>query len=189
MGFATQKHHSTEQAMVRNELDWDFAVGNAQLINLRDTLQRWASAVAPLAASRSLSLTTSCDPALPDRIYSESEALNYIVAELMISAVRSAVTDQIDLSLQKRGASFAIVVRDTGIGLPPKAQKLGSKSVFTRMPEIEALATPGLSTVRRLTQLLGGSVMIFSQNGGGTTLTVLLPLVTASDAPTQPFRP
>ena len=175
--------------MVQHEQDWDFAVGNSQLINLRETLQRWSSAVAPLAESRSLALTVACDPALPDRVYSEPDALNYIVAELMISAVRSAVTDQICLSLQKRDASFAIVVRDTGIGLPAKSAKLGSKSAVSRTPEIKALATPGLSTVRRLTQLLGGSVMIFSQNGGGTTLTVLLPLVTASDAPTQPLRP
>ncbi len=178
-----------EQVMVQNEQDWDFTVGNAQLIHLRDVLQRWSKAVAPLAQSRSLALSVSCDTALPDRIFSEPEALNYIVAELMVSAVRFAVTDEISLSLQKRGASFAIVVRDTGIGLPPRSAKVGSKPALARTSEIEALASPGLSTVRRLTQLLGGSVMIFSQNGGGTTLTVLLPLVTDSDAPTQPFRP
>jgi len=179
-----------EQAMVQNEQDWDFAVCPAPLINVRETLQRWSSAVAPLAQSRSLTLSVSCDTALPDRIYSEPEALNYIVAELMISAVRFAVTDQISLGLQKRGASFAIVVRDTGIGLPVKSSsRSGSKPVLARTSEIQALASPGLSTVRRLTQLLGGSVMIFSQSSGGTTLTVLLPLVSASDAPTQPLRP
>ena len=174
--------------MVQNEQDWDFAVGTSQLINLRETVQRWSSAVNPLAESRSLNLSVSCDTALPDRIYTEPQALNYIVAELMIIAVRCAVTDRIGLSLQKRGASLAIVVCDTGIGLPPKPSKPGS-STLARTHEIKALASPGLSTVRRLTQLLGGSVMIFSQSNGGTTLTVLLPLVTASDAPTQPFRP
>jgi two-component system capsular synthesis sensor histidine kinase RcsC len=176
--------------MVTSEQNWDFSVGTSQLINLRETLQRWSAAVTPLAESRSLKLSVSCDTALPDRIYSELEALNYIVAELMINAVRYAVTDQINLSLQKRSSSFAIVVRDTGIGLPSKsAAKQGATAVGSRAPEIKALASPSLATVRRLTQLLGGSVMIFSQSNGGTTLTVLLPLVTASDAPTQPLRP
>ena len=176
--------------MVSSEKDWDFAVGTSQLINLRETLQRWSSAVAPLAESRCLSLAVSCDPTLPDRVYIELEALNYIVAELMVNAVRYAVTDQISLSLQKRSGSLAIVVRDTGIGLPTRSSsKPGLTVAVSRIPEIKALASPSLSTVRRLTQLLGGSVMIFSQNNGGNTLTVLLPLVSASDAPTQPFRP
>lgn len=175
--------------MVQQQQDWDFAVGTAQLINLRDTLHRWSVALVPLAESRSLTLSVSCDVSLPDRIYSEPQALNYIVAELLISAVHSAVTDHISLSLQKRGGSFAIVVCETGVALPTKFAKREAKSAQSRMAEIETLAAPGLSTVRRLTQLLGGSVMIFNQSGGGTTLTVLLPLVTASEAPTQPFRP
>lgn len=176
--------------MVIEEKNWDFEVGAPQLINLRDTLHRWSLAVAPLAESRSLSLAVSCDPMLPDRIYIELDALNYIVAELMISGVRYAVTDQINLSLQKRGASFAIVVSNTGIGLPVRsASHLGQAPDRSRTPDINAMSSPGLSSVRRLAQLLGGSVMIFSQVNGGNTLTVLLPLTSASDAPTQPFRP
>jgi two-component system, NarL family, sensor histidine kinase BarA len=176
--------------MVNSEKDWDFSVGTAQLINLRETLQRWSAAIAPLAESKSLKLSVTCDASLPDRIYSELEALNYIVAELMVCAIRHAVTDQISLSLQKRGTSFAIVVRDTSIGLPSQStSKQGTKGVFSRAPEIGAIASPSLFVVRRLTQLMGGSVMIFSQDNGSPTLTVLLPLVAATDAPTQPFRP
>lgn len=173
--------------MVTSEIDWDFSVGTSQLVNLREKLHRWSSAVAPLAENCSISLSVSCDPTLPDHIYIELEALNYIVAELMINAVRYAVTDQISLSLEKRRGSLAIVVSDVGIGLPPRsASKQVLSFAVSRIPEIKALASPGLSKVRRLTQLLGGSVMIFSQNNGGTTLTVLLPLVSASDTPTQP---
>ena len=176
--------------MVSTTQQWDFSVGTAQLVNLRETLQRWSSAVAPLVESRALTLAVSCDSALPDRIYIELEALNYIVAELTVSAVRSAITDQITLTLEKRGGSLAIVICDTGIGLPAKSSsKLEAPTIPARTLDIRTLASPGMDTVRRLTQLLGGSVMIFSQNTGGTTLTVLLPLISASDAPTQPFRP
>lgn len=73
---------------------------------------------------------------------------------------------------------IALVVSDTGPGIPQDAQKNLFEPFFQahRKPEIgiEGLGL-GLSIVRQLVELHGGSISVESQEGRGTTFRILLP--------------
>jgi signal transduction histidine kinase/DNA-binding response OmpR family regulator/ligand-binding sensor domain-containing protein len=76
----------------------------------------------------------------------------------------------------KRG-EVVIVVRDTGIGIPVEHQQ----KIFERFHQVseahkEIGTGIGLSLVKELIDLLGGTITISSQPGKGTTFTVIIPV-------------
>jgi signal transduction histidine kinase len=104
--------------------------------------------------------------------------LQQVLLNLATNAVR--FTDSggsVTLSAEVRGASTAIRVRDTGIGIA--AEHLDG--IFEPFTQVDASLTRrvggtglGLSIVRDLTQAMGGSVRATSVVGEGSTFTVLL---------------
>jgi signal transduction histidine kinase len=77
------------------------------------------------------------------------------------------------------GARWSLQVSDTGIGIPPDEQPY----VFDMFRQVEGLTTRrqggaglGLSIVKQLVTLMGGTIQLASQVGAGTTFTIVLPL-------------
>ncbi len=168
---------------------WGVSLGQFRAVTLHDALETWLKATTPVAQQKGLRLTTSLDSTLPARISIDPDALAIIIGELLSNAIRYTQKGEIGLSLAARGSSIAIIVRDTGIGIPSYlTSSLLSGAMPTRPASHDGATSPmpGLATVRRLSQLLGGSMIIFSQIGEGTTVTVLLPLVAVGEAPARP---
>jgi hypothetical protein len=86
------------------------------------------------------------------------------------------------LTLEREQDEAVISVQDNGIGIPPEALE----SVFEMFSQVHAPRTEGglgigLSLVRSLVQMHGGSVTAFSEGlGSGSTFTVRLPLAGGS---------
>jgi PAS domain S-box-containing protein len=106
---------------------------------------------------------------------------------LFISTARQKV--------QRRGAAhepepgdYAVVtVKDTGSGIPPEVIERVFDPFFTTKP-VGKGSGMGLSQVLGLAQQMGGGVQIWSAPGGGTKVSVFLPLAEApsSHAATEP---
>jgi len=82
--------------------------------------------------------------------------------------------------VEKRGVQLAIAVADTGLGIPDTWQHL----IFDEFRQVDGSsrrkyggAGLGLSIVRKLCLLMGGTVTVSSKLGEGSTFTILLPLV------------
>ncbi len=86
------------------------------------------------------------------------------VRELLINVARHASVSQATLATVRRGDRMIITVSDAGVGFAPEA-----------MLE-NAARTLGLSSVRERLALLGGAIEIASVKGGGTTVTLTVPL-------------
>ena len=81
--------------------------------------------------------------------------------------------------------SYAIAVRDTGIGIAPDQRD----AIFEAFRQADASTTRrfggtglGLSICRNLARAMGGDVTVDSVEGEGSTFTVTLPLVVPVDA-------
>ena len=73
-------------------------------------------------------------------------------------------------------AWLAIVVEDTGAGIPPEARRRIFEPFFTTKARGTGL---GLAVARRVIEEHGGTIEVTSQPGQGTTFTIRLPLSTA----------
>jgi signal transduction histidine kinase len=68
--------------------------------------------------------------------------------------------------------AVVITVQDTGVGISEDAKEKLFTPLFTTKAKGQGF---GLAVVKRLTEALGGTVTFESQEGKGTTFTLILP--------------
>jgi signal transduction histidine kinase len=131
-----------------------------------------------------------CDPALVVR--ADREKLQQILLNLVGNAVK--FTDPggvVTVSCEPRGARLAIVVRDTGPGIPP--DKLDA--VFEPFVQVDRTlasgaqgAGLGLAISRDLARGMGGDLTVASTLGDGSEFTLSLPRSPSGTPPAPPAR-
>ncbi len=112
-------------------------------------------------------------------ITADSRALRQIVINLLGNAIKfTEAGGAVTLDAVRRGSDFVVSISDTGVGIAPeKIALLGRpftqiQDDLNRHHEGSGL---GLSLVKGLTALHGGTFMIESRKGEGTVVTVTLP--------------
>jgi signal transduction histidine kinase/CheY-like chemotaxis protein len=131
-------------------------------------------------AARSKGLTLRCEiaPGI-DSVTSDPERVMQIITNLVGNALKFTERGSISVRFEPREAdSWAILVSDTGIGIPEEEQA----TVFEEFQQGEAAEHRGrggtglgLAIVKKLAAVLGGTVEIESAAGEGSRFTVVLP--------------
>ncbi len=126
-------------------------------------------------------MLTAMSEGLPQRMFGDVDRLQQILVNLVGNAIK--FTDKggrVDVSLFASSDSrWQIVVRDTGIGIPPERLPdifepfRRSSDYATRQHQGAGL---GLSIVKQLSRLMNGDVAVTSMPGEGSTFTVILPM-------------
>ncbi|HEX4382057.1 MAG TPA: ATP-binding protein, partial [Myxococcales bacterium] len=118
-------------------------------------------------------------PKLSQQVFIDRDMWEKIVFNLVSNAFKFTLEGQIEVSLEERGATVRLVVRDTGSGVP--AAEL--PHLFERFHRVEGTRGRthegtgiGLALVQELVKLHGGTVEAASVLDQGTTFTVTLPL-------------
>lgn len=100
---------------------------------------------------------------------------------------------RIELRAIKKGSQVDVIVTDNGIGIPPdKVSSLFQmfSQVTDSLSRSQGGLGIGLSLVKRLVEMHGGSIEAFSEGANqGSTFTVRLPVVEASKPAAQPPQP
>ncbi|MFP4258282.1 MAG: ATP-binding protein [Desulfovermiculus sp.] len=140
----------------------------------------------PQARDKGLELEYVIDPSLPDNVVGDEKRLQQILFNLVGNSIK--YTEEGRVSLEATASSspdkehtlqVLFQVQDTGIGIPE--DKL--ENLFEPFVQVDGSLTRryqgaglGLSIVRRLVELMGGSLSIKSQSEQGTSVQVLLPV-------------
>lgn len=149
-------------------------------LDLRNVLEESVTLIAPLAETKGVSIRMDCTwPSI--LVFGDEEALKRVFVNILGNAIK--FTDgggRVDISAVPVSIDWVrILVRDTGIGIPqdkiaqilePFEQAQGG---YSRKYEGTGL---GLSIARRLAELHDGQLMIESEPGSGTMVTVSLPV-------------
>jgi PAS domain S-box-containing protein len=128
-----------------------------------------------------LKLIIDCPP-LAGPVYVDREMWEKIVLNLLSNAFKFTFEGEIDVSLKQAGKTVQLVVRDTGVGVPPHELP----HMFERFHRIRGARSRthegsgiGLALVQELVHLHGGTIEVISVENAGTTFTVSLPTGTA----------
>jgi len=152
-------------------------------------LQTLDALIGPQVAAKSLALV--CHPCAPSLgVTADREKLRQVLLNLLSNAVRyTASGGSITLSAEPRGAHVAIVVEDTGIGIPPEALD----RIFEPFVQLDRSLTQsreglglGLAISRDLARGMGGELVADSEVGAGSRFTLTLPRTAIDDASRWP---
>jgi two-component system sensor histidine kinase BaeS len=141
-------------------------------------LDRLAAAYAPQAAARQITLAVSATSEAPD-VLVDPERMAQVLGNLVSNALRhTPAGGRIDLSAQAQGSRVALVVADTGEGIPADALP----HVFERFYRVDKSrsrahggAGLGLAIAKSIVEAHGGTITAASTPGHGTTFTITLP--------------
>lgn len=141
-------------------------------VDLDSLIRRELDAVRPLAAGAGLDLSCECPPGLRTR--SDGRKIGRILTNLLTNAVKYTPAGTVSVRAGEHPGGIFIEVADSGTGIPPARQD----DVFREYVRLDASREGiglGLAIARRLADLVGGRLTLFSEVGAGTTVRLDLP--------------
>lgn len=142
---------------------------------VRDTINLFREKI----KQKQLDLILELDPDLETKfLYADRNRLHQIISNLITNAIKFTEEGFIKISTRKEADNFILSVEDTGIGIPEGEinfifEEFRRASTAIRK-SIEGTGL-GLSITKRLVELMKGEIKVESQEGIGTTFTVIFP--------------
>jgi two-component system, sensor histidine kinase and response regulator len=144
--------------------------------DLREVVEDAAGMLAQRAQSKGLELACAIRPDVPVSVCGDPGRLRQVVSNLLSNAIKFTETGEVvvGVSVVEQGdshATFRFEVRDTGIGVPPEAQR----RIFEAFTQADGSTTRryggtglGLAISTRLVALMGGEMGLDSTVGQGS---------------------
>jgi signal transduction histidine kinase len=163
-----------------------------EVFSVSDAVGEAIEAVRPGAQEKSVQLECPVTPA--EAFVSGSEiSFKEAITNLLFNAIRyTPAGGRVSVKAEVRAESVVMEVADTGIGIPPEEQgrifeEFYRASNAKRMePDGDGL---GLSLVKRVVELHGGTIGFASELGSGTTFRIVLPLSPSGAVPKSRAEP
>lgn len=136
----------------------------------------------PQTMSKGIELHTTLPSALTDlRLYTDRQRLEQILRNFMSNAIKFTEKGSITLtaSHDEKNQTITITAIDTGIGIPKEKQGL----IFEAFEQADSSVSRkyggtglGLTISRELANLLGGEILLESEDGVGSRFSVRIPI-------------
>src|SRR5258705_8270431 len=155
-------------------------------IDIRAMLQAVMTLTRERARNRDLALTLRC-PRDIGAIEADERRLKQALVNLISNAIKfTPAGGSIRLEARRNGNELILAVTDTGVGIPAVGQERVLGEFQRGDPQSrESGAGLGLSLVKSLIELHGGSVLIESRPSAGTTISCHLPAAPPLAAATE----
>ena len=151
--------------------------------NLRRTIEEVLDLVTPIAESKSLSLAYFMPDSIPDIIKQDKIRIRQIFTNLLSNALKFTAEGEVTLTVQAENVDneqyiYTFAIQDTGIGIPE--DRIGR--LFKSFSQIDETTTRkyggtglGLAISKQLTELMGGTLWVESEESEGSTFSFTLP--------------
>ncbi|MAS38326.1 MAG: hypothetical protein CL610_30290 [Anaerolineaceae bacterium] len=142
---------------------------------VRETVESLRS----LAGEKNIYLDVNYGEEVPELVLSDANKLQQIVVNLVSNAIKFTETGGVTVDVDADGKShWRIRVTDTGIGMPQDAVNY----IFEPFRQVDGSSTRkhrgtglGLSITKRLIDKMDGHIEVDSEQGKGSTFTIVLP--------------
>ncbi|HLK64981.1 MAG TPA: ATP-binding protein [Bryobacteraceae bacterium] len=166
------------------------------VFDLRQTVEEVIRLLSAQASAKGLCVTMQYPAAVPASFRGDVVRVRQVLTNLLGNAIKFTPKGHIDVRIEghTRSHQLAVVdlfVEDTGIGIPPEKLDV----IFERFTQVEGHLSRrfggtglGLTIVKQLVEMMGGTIGVESELGKGSTFHVTLPL-DCSVPPTQDEEP
>ncbi|ERT09694.1 response regulator [Lyngbya aestuarii BL J] len=166
-------------------------------LNLRQLIAEVQQIFTHRAKEKGLSLISQIDDAVPQGIYFDGIRLRQILFNVLGNAIKFTEQGLIQISIRAQVYTqeeikkvwLEITITDTGIGIAQDQQD----DIFEAFVQSEGQSTRkyggtglGLTITRRLTTLLGGTLVLQSELGYGSSFIFIFPEIEVSDTSLEP---
>jgi PAS domain S-box-containing protein len=164
----------------------------AQPTDLTPAIEAALSAIRPAAESKGVELIAHFSPQ-PEMVLGDADRLQQIVWNLLSNAVKfTPEGGRVELRMESDAERIRIIVSDNGEGIEPEFLPY----VFDRFRQADSSVARrfgglglGLSLVKQLTELHGGTISAASEGSGrGATFIIMLPRLALQPAITAPLE-
>lgn len=172
-----------------SKIETDMLVLELSEMNLYETVRESVESLQVLADNKFIQLHWSYPEKLPHRVVGDPYRIRQLLTNLTGNAIKftkiGSVTVSVNGTLMKdERIRFAFCVKDTGIGIPPESQD----QIFEAFSQGDETTTRrfggtglGLSIVKRIVELMDGTVHVESVVNKGSTFRVQIPLMPLFD--------
>jgi signal transduction histidine kinase len=170
-------------------LEADAVDPHMAVVPLNDSLRRIAAQFAPAAEAAGISITAMPTPML---VFTDRVLLDRALSNLVDNAIRHSGAKRLLLGARRAGPGrIRLWVIDDGVGIGQSEASRVFDDYFRGSDSVSATASGfglGLSSVRRIAALLGGSAGIDPRYHGGAAFYLELAAMTAAQAASSPRR-
>ncbi len=151
----------------------------------RDTIDEVVKLFEGKAEEKKLQLLSNIDLTVPEMLWGDDFRLKQVLINLLSNAIKFTHEGNIILSAtvirqNSESVKLQFTVADTGIGIPPEMQS----QIFEEFTQADAGTARryggtglGLTIVKKLVELQGGEVSLYSQPSEGTIVKIVIPYV------------
>jgi signal transduction histidine kinase len=148
-------------------------------VEVLDVAREAAALLEPLGVRKGLTLRVEVSPDA-GTFDTDSGKLRQVLLNLLSNAIKFTESGSVTLSASRDGDNVVFEVADTGVGIDPEWQAKVFEpflQVNQRLTRDQTGTGLGLSVVRQLVTVLGGTVTVESEPHVGSRFVVTLPLV------------
>ncbi len=151
--------------------------------SLRVLFRRSLACLRSGALRKGIGFSLTISDEVPDYVIGDPVRVRQILLNLVGNAIKFTDEGSVEVHVDARSENLRIDVCDTGIGIPEDALQ----RIFEPFSQADESTTRryggtglGLSICRRLSELMNGAVDVESQEGQGSTFSVVIPMLQAT---------
>jgi signal transduction histidine kinase len=150
----------------------------AETFKLDEIIRVATTTVEPLLRNGNVKLITEVAPDIPP-MKTDRDKLKQCVLNLLSNAVKFTERGEIKVAAARDNGTVKLTVSDTGIGMNQEALKY----IFDEFRQADMSSTRryggtglGLAIVKKFINLMGGEIVVESEEGKGSKFTITLPM-------------
>jgi signal transduction histidine kinase/CheY-like chemotaxis protein len=153
--------------------------------NLRLTIETTCNALLPMAEQKGIELCWDTDDSLDRSILTDPYRIKQVLTNLISNAIKFTHEGSVEITGKVEADTIVLSVIDSGIGIAPDKHSAVFKEFTQAHDGIEKKfggTGLGLTISKRIVELLGGTIVLESEEGKGTIFTITLPYIAAAAA-------
>lgn len=150
--------------------------------NIKNVIENTCKTLEPMALNKSIELNWDIDDELNGNFISDPYRIKQVLSNLISNAIKFTPEGSVEVTGKIEGDSIHICVLDTGIGIAKEKHGDVFKEFTQAHSGIEKKfggTGLGLTISKKILELLGGEIILESEEGQGSIFTIIIPCIPA----------